>query len=52
MANLTPANGNKPKRCDHNNCVMRVISTVVTCETTAIFCQDCGKQLSKPKTDC
>ena len=38
--------------CKHKNKVLRVIYSVVNCETTATFCEDCGKQLTKPKTDC
>ncbi len=42
----------KPFKCKHKQKVLRVIHSVVTCETTAIFCQDCGKQLTEAKTDC
>ena len=30
----------------------RVIYSTPTCETTATFCGDCGKQLTDAKTDC
>ena len=36
----------------HENKVIIVLNAVVTCETTAIFCKDCKKQLKEPKTDC
>ncbi len=42
----------KRLKCRHKNKVLRVIYTVVTCETTATFCQDCAKQLTEAKTDC
>lgn len=38
--------------CEHKNQVTRVLKAVVTCETTAIFCKDCNKQLTEPETDC
>lgn len=51
LYNITTANL-MAKKCKHKNKVLRVIETVVTCETTATFYQDCGKQLTEPKTDC
>ncbi len=38
--------------CSHKNKYIKVIRAVINCETTAIFCEDCGKQLTKEKTDC
>ena len=38
--------------CPHDQNVLRVIDSVATCETTAEFCTECKKQLSKPKTEC
>lgn len=53
MANETPSNGSKRKvKCEHKNRVLRVLSAILTCEETAIFCADCGKKLTKTKTDC
>lgn len=53
MANLFPSFGSKRKvRCKHLNLIKRVIEALVTCETTAAFCADCGKQITQPKTDC
>lgn len=42
----------KRATCKHENKVIGVLNTVVTCETTAIFCKDCKKQLTEPITDC
>ena len=42
----------KNKKCSHKNAVLRTIYTSMNCETTAEFCQDCGKQLTESKTDC
>lgn len=41
-----------PRTCTHNNTHIRTISAVHTCETTALYCLDCGEQLTKPKQDC
>ncbi len=41
------------KELDNVNCpvYIRVISSIVTCETTVLKCANCGLE-SKPKTDC
>lgn len=39
------------KGCDHKNTHIKVISSVVTCETTVIVCDDCEKVLTEPKTN-
>jgi hypothetical protein len=39
-------------KCTHQNTYLKVIHTVVNCETTATFCFDCGLKLTKIKTDC
>lgn len=38
--------------CPHDLGYTRVISTACGCETTAEFCEECGKQLTKAKTEC
>lgn len=38
--------------CEHKNRVIKVISTVFTCETTVTICTDCNKHLTEPETDC
>lgn len=38
--------------CKHPVKLTRVLSATTTCETTFEECADCGKQLTKPKTDC
>jgi len=38
--------------CPHNIAVIKVIETVVTCETTVLVCTECGKELEQPKTEC
>lgn len=53
MANLFSSIGNKkPVKCKHKNRITRVLSVLVTCEKTAVFCIDCGTQLTKSKQDC
>lgn len=52
MANLTPSGGLKATACMHTTRTIRVLSAIVGCETTAEFCACCGKQLTKPNTDC
>lgn len=52
MANLTPSDGFKVTVCKHTNTFIRVLQSVVTCETTALFCADCGKQITEPNTEC
>ena len=42
----------KPFKCKHKNKVLRTIYSSINCETTAVFCQDCAKQLTEAKTDC
>ncbi len=45
---------NKPnkKQCPHHNRSLKVINIACGCETTVIICDDCKKELTKPKTDC
>lgn len=38
--------------CPHNITYLKVIESVVTCETTVEVCEDCGKILTEPKIDC
>lgn len=38
--------------CPHDIAETRVVESVATCETTASFCIECGKQLTEPKTEC
>lgn len=38
--------------CDHEKTHIKVIESIVTCETTVEVCEDCGKILTEPKTDC
>lgn len=45
-------NLSKIKDCPHNKTVLRVIESVATCETTAVFCTECNEQLSEPKIEC
>lgn len=40
------------EECPHDIAETRVIESIATCETTAVFCIECGKQLTKPKTEC
>ncbi|GET46482.1 hypothetical protein [Capnocytophaga felis] len=48
---------NEPKEdttpvCLHENTHVLTIGWYATCEVTAIFCKDCGKQLSEEQWDC
>jgi hypothetical protein len=38
--------------CKHENKYIKTLETTVNCQTTAICCYDCGKQLTKAKTEC
>jgi len=38
--------------CTEHAPILRVIDSVGTCETTALFCRECNKQLSEPNTEC
>ena len=38
--------------CKHKNTILRTIYSSINCETTAVFCQNCAKQLTEAKTDC
>ena len=38
--------------CPHDIAEIRVIESVVTCETTVLVCTECGEYLSEPKTEC
>jgi ABC-type antimicrobial peptide transport system permease subunit len=38
--------------CPHDVAYTKVISTACGCETTAEICEDCGEQLTDPKTNC
>lgn len=40
------------ENCGHADTSIVVLEVVVTCETTAIQCDYCGKILTKPETDC
>lgn len=39
-------------KCSHKNQILRTIYSSINCETTALFCQDCYKQISTAKTEC
>lgn len=38
--------------CPHKNQVIKVLAVYCTCEVTAIFCKDCGKQLTEEEWEC
>ncbi|MFJ1474059.1 hypothetical protein ACILE9_07315 [Capnocytophaga cynodegmi] len=38
--------------CLHENTHVLTLGWYATCEVTAIFCKDCGKQLSEEQWDC
>ena len=38
-------------KCSHTHQVLRTIGGYCTVEMTAVFCQDCGKQLTKTKVE-
>lgn len=39
-------------RCRHFNTSIHVISVAATCEKAVLICDDCGKELDEPITDC
>lgn len=41
----------KKEKCPHKHQVLRTIGGYCTVEITAVFCADCGKQLSKTKVE-
>lgn len=41
-----------PVECFDHIPILRVLESVGTCETTALFCTECNKQLSESKTEC
>ena len=43
---------NECKGCDHKDTSVKVIEVTVTCEKTALQCNNCGKILTEPKTEC
>lgn len=38
--------------CPHKIIYLKVIESIVNCETTVEVCEDCGKIVTEPKTDC
>jgi hypothetical protein len=42
----------KQLTCKHDNIIIKVLDTCVTCETTVQYCTDCQKELSKKEIDC
>ena len=38
-------------KCPHKHQVLRTIEGYCTVAITAVFCQDCGKQLTKTKVE-
>lgn len=40
------------KALQNNHITTRTLNASGTCETTAEFCDECGSQLTQPKTDC
>ncbi|GIJ97464.1 hypothetical protein CAPN001_20330 [Capnocytophaga stomatis] len=38
--------------CTHEHTEVLTIGWYATCEVTAVFCADCGKQLSEEQWDC
>lgn len=38
--------------CPHDIAEIRTLHAECGCETTAVFCIECGEQLTKPKTEC
>ena len=41
----------KKEKCPHKNQVLRMIGGHCTVAITAVFCQDCGKKLTKTKVE-
>jgi hypothetical protein len=41
----------KKEKCPHKNQVLRTIGGHCTVQVTAIFCKDCGKQLTEAKVE-
>ncbi|MFK8302658.1 hypothetical protein ACI75Y_07075 [Capnocytophaga stomatis] len=39
----------KTKKCKHKRKTLRVLHIFCTIEVTAVFCEKCGKQLTKEK---
>ena len=40
------------KNCCNGETTLKVIESTAGCETTAMICTTCGKQLTDSKTDC
>jgi hypothetical protein len=38
--------------CPHDIAKIKVLESIVTCETTVLVCTECGEELEKPKTEC
>lgn len=38
--------------CPHDIAIIKVLESIVTCETTVLVCTECGEELEKPKTEC
>lgn len=38
--------------CPHDIAEIKVLESIVTCETTVLVCTECGEEIEKPKTDC
>lgn len=38
--------------CPHKNRFTKLLGVYCTCEVTAVFCKDCGQQLTEEEWDC
>lgn len=38
--------------CPHKKQNIKVLAVYCTCEVTAVFCEDCGKQLTEEQWEC
>lgn len=38
--------------CPHKSQEIKVLAEYCTCEVTAVFCEDCGEQLTEEQWDC
>ena len=41
----------KKEKCPHEHQVLQTIDGYCTVQITAVFCQDCGKQLTEAKVE-
>lgn len=52
ITNNEPEDEDTTPVCLHENTHVLTLGWYATCEVTAIFCKDCGKQLSEEQWDC